>query len=250
MSFSIEERAAQLRRCAIATPGFLTVAEGDALAAAASHAASSRSGPLLEIGSYLGRSALFLASGILASGISTVLYSLDHHHGSEEMQAGWPDHDPSLVEAATGKMDSLARWRRRIEECAADDLVIGVVGASATIAANWSTTLSFVFVDGGHGEAVEWADYRGWAPKLAPGGLLAIHDVFPDPLDGGRPPYECYQHALASGRFVEAGVYAAESLRVLVATGESATAEGSAPKSSAAIPPERTSVASTTAAEE
>ena len=33
------------------------------------------------------------------------------------------------------------------------------------------------------------------------GGLLAIHDVFPDPADGGRPPYDVYLRALASGSF-------------------------------------------------
>ena len=152
---------------------------------------------------------------------------------------------------ATGKMDSLARWRRRIEECGADDVVIGVVGRSEIVAANWTTPLSFVFIDGGHGAEVEWADYRGWSAKIAPGGLLAIHDVFPDPADGGRPPYECYLDALDSGRFVEDTGYAAESLRVLVATGAGASKAGAAsPKSSLATPPANTSAAISTAASE
>jgi hypothetical protein len=44
--------------------------------------------------------------------------------------------------------------------------------------------------------------------------VLAIHDVFPDPADGGRPPYEdIYLPALASGRFTE--LSATGSLRVL-----------------------------------
>jgi hypothetical protein len=46
-----------------------------------------------------------------------------------------------------------------------------------------------------------------------PGGLLAIHDVFPDPADGGRPPYEIYRRALGSGTFEE--VETVGSLRVL-----------------------------------
>ena len=46
-------------------------------------------------------------------------------------------------------------------------------------------------------------DYEGWAPWVMPGGLLAIHDVFPDPADGGRPPYELYLRALAGGAYVE-----------------------------------------------
>ena len=213
-------RAEELASFAAATTGFLSLAEGLSLKRAAATAARSALGPLLEIGSYLGRSTLFLAAGVVEAGVPTVLYSLDHHHGSEEMQAGWPDHDPSLIDQASGKMDSLPRWRRRIEECHADDVVIGVVGRSDLVAANWTTPLSFVFIDGGHGADVEWADYRGWSGKLPAGGLLAIHDVFADPADGGRPPYECFVNALESGRFVEATPYAAESLRVLLATGD------------------------------
>jgi MMP 1-O-methyltransferase len=213
-------RAEELVRQAEATPGFLSPTEGRSLQRAAETATRTGLGPLLEIGSYLGRSTLFLAAGVVSAGASTVLYSLDHHHGSEEMQAGWPDHEPDLIDEATGRMDSLMRWRRRIDECAADDVVVGIVGRSDLVAANWTTPLSFVFIDGGHGADVEWADYRGWSEKLAAGGLLAIHDVFADPADGGRPPYECYLDALGSGRFVEATGYAADSLRVLLATGD------------------------------
>ena len=54
-----------------------------------------------------------------------------------------------------------------------------------------------------------------WAPKVAVGGLLAIHDVFADPADGGRPPYELYCDALASGRYVELEDAGCGSLRVL-----------------------------------
>jgi MMP 1-O-methyltransferase len=251
MSSAGHARAEELHRLAEGTTGFLSAVEGRVLRDAAARADSSRLGPLLEIGSYLGRSTLFLAAGIVEAGASTVLYSLDHHHGSEEMQAGWPDHDPSLVDASSGKMDSLNRWRRRIEDCGAADVVIGVVGRSEIVAANWTTPLSFVFIDGGHGTDVEWADYRGWSAKIAPGGLLAIHDVFPDPADGGRPPYECYLDALDSGRFVEATGYAADSLRVLVATGAGTSNAGAAaPNSSFATPPPNTSAAISTAASE
>ena len=244
-------RAEDLHRLAEATAGFLSAAEGRVLRDAAARADRSGLGPLLEIGSYLGRSTLFLAAGIVEAGASTVLFSLDHHHGSEEMQAGWPDHDPTLVDATSGKMDSLSKWRRRIEDCGADDVVIGVLGRSEIIAANWTTPLSFVFIDGGHGADVEWADYRGWSEKIAPGGLLAIHDVFPDPADGGRPPYECYLDALDSGRFDEATGYAADSLRVLVATGVGTSKAGAAsPKSTFATPPANTSAAISTAASE
>jgi len=46
---------------------------------------------------------------------------------------------------------------------------------------------------------------------------LIIHDVFPDPKDGGRPPYEIYCRALESGEFTE--MPATGTLRVLERTG-------------------------------
>jgi hypothetical protein len=208
-------RAQALLEAGRATPGFLPLDEAMALYAIAGRALRARPGPLVEIGSYQGRSTLFLAAAIAAAGDPpTVVFSVDHHRGSEEMQPGWPDHDPALVDPATGRMDSLARFRATIERAGAEDLVVGIVGDSAAVAANWSTPAALVFLDGGHGATVCWADYRGWAPQVAPGGFLVFHDVFPDPTMGGRPPYECFLDALASRRFVEDETAGCGSLRV------------------------------------
>ncbi len=141
------------------------------------------------------------------------MFSVDHHRGSEENQAGWEHHDASLVDARTGRIDTLPFFRRTIEDAGLEDVVVAVVGDSATVAAHWRTPLSLLFVDGGHGEVPARADYAGWAPWVMPGGVLAIHDVFPDPADGGRPPYDVYLRALASGSFRERA--AVGSLRVL-----------------------------------
>jgi hypothetical protein len=132
----------------------------------------------------------------------TVVYAVDHHHGSEENQAGWEHHDPTVIDARTGRMDTLPTFRATIDDAGLDDVVVGVVGRSATVAANWRTPLAMLFVDGGHGAEPARADYAGWTPNVAMGGTLAIHDVFPDPADGGRPPYEeIFLPALRSGRF-------------------------------------------------
>ena len=89
-----------------------------------------------------------------------------------------------------------------------------MVGPSPLVARHWTTPLAFLFIDGGHGVEPARLDYELWTPHVAVGGYLAIHDVFPDPADGGRPPYEqIYRPALASGRFVD--VSATGSLRVL-----------------------------------
>ena len=82
-----------------------------------------------------------------------------------------------------------------------------------------------LFIDGGHAEEHAQNDYAGWAPWLMPGGLLVIHDVFPDPADGGQPPYHVFLRALDSGAFEE--VEALGSMRVLRRTaGEAATLVG------------------------
>lgn len=187
--------------------------EGMALYRAALTAAQAVAGPILEVGTYCGKSAVYL--GAAAEGAGTVAVSVDHHRGSEENQAGWEHHDPTVVDPGTGRMDTLPFARRTLEAAGLEGRVVLVVGESVTVAAVWDRPLAFLFIDGGHGEAVAWADYRAWAPKVAPGGTLAIHDVFPDPADGGRPPYELYCDALASGRWVELPGAGCGSLRVL-----------------------------------
>ncbi len=194
-----------------AAKGFMPDDEGLALHAAGVAAASARLGPLLEVGTYCGKSALYL--GPAARHGETVLYTVDHHRGSEENQAGWEHHDPTLVDPATGRMDTLPVARRTVADGGLEDHVVLVVGPSTAVAAAWTTPLALLFIDGGHADDVAWADYHAWTPKVAPGGFLAIHDVFPDPADGGRPPYELYQRAVASGQFADDA--AVGSLRVL-----------------------------------
>jgi MMP 1-O-methyltransferase len=204
----------RLREAALAAVGFMPPDEGDALYAAARAAVAAVPGaPLVEIGTYCGRSTIWL--GAAARDAGTVLFTVDHHRGSEENQAGWEFHDASLVDGRTGRMDTLPVFRRTIEDAGLEDVVVAVVGPSPVVARHWTTPAALVFIDGGHGAEPARADYEGWSPVVAPGGRLAIHDVFPDPADGGRPPYEeIYRPALASGRFSE--LPATGSLRVLV----------------------------------
>ena len=139
--------------------------------------------------------------------------TVDHHRGSEENQAGWEHHDPSLVDPELGLMDTLPVFRATLARAGLEQHVVAVVGSSTTVAALWSTPLSMLFIDGGHAEEHAQNDYTGWARWLMPGGLLAIHDVFPDPAEGGQPPYHVFLRALDSGSFEE--VEALGSMRVL-----------------------------------
>lgn len=186
--------------------------EGDALHAAALEAADHAEGPFVEVGSYCGRSTVWLGGAARRAG--RTLFAVDHHFGSEENQPGWEWHEPDLVDARTGRMDTLPHMRATLVDAGLTDVVVAVVGDSPVVARSWSTPLAFLFIDGGHGVEPARLDYELWTPHVAPGGTLAIHDVFPDPADGGRPPYEqIYLPALASGAFTEIGVTG--SLRVL-----------------------------------
>jgi MMP 1-O-methyltransferase len=199
-----------LRAKAEAARGFMPVDEGEALYAAA--LAVAVAGPLLEVGSYCGKSAVYLGAAALERG--RVLFSVDHHRGSEENQPGWEWHEPDLVDQQLGRMDTLPVFRRTVHDAGLEGTVVAVVGDSPVVAANWGTPLALLFIDGGHGEEPARRDYEQWTPHVAAGGTLVIHDVFPDPADGGRPPYEqIYVPALASGRFAERR--AVGSLRVL-----------------------------------
>ena len=197
------------------TKGFLPDDEAEAL----HHAALVSDGPFLEVGAYCGKSAIWL--GAAARARETVLFSVDHHRGSEENQAGWDWHDPDLVDRETGRMDTLPFFRRALLAAGLDDVVIAVVGESATVGTAWATPLGFLFIDGGHGDDVVRRDEKAWVHHVAPGGRLAIHDVFPDPADGGRPPYELYCRVLRSGAFTEELDLGQGSLRVLRRTASS-----------------------------
>jgi len=202
----VDER---LRKAAEEAPGFMPADEGLALYTAA--LLGGAVGPILEIGTYCGKSTIYLAAAARSTG--SVVVTIDHHRGSEEHQPGWEYHDPSLVDPAVGLIDTLPIMRRVLHGAGVEDVVIPVVGRSATVARVWSTPLGMVFVDGSHTEESAQRDYESWAHFVLPGGLLVIHDVFPDPNDGGQAPFHIFERAMASGQFREQSVTG--SLRVL-----------------------------------
>ena len=201
------------RELALRTKGFMPADEGDALwDAAVAAAAAVPDAPFLEVGSYCGRSTVWL--GDAAERTGRILFAVDHHRGSEENQAGWEHHDPEVVDPRTGKMDTLPFFRSAIHDADLETSVVAIVGRSPLVARAWTSPLAFLFVDGGHGREPARQDFSGWVPHVASGGSLAIHDVFPNPADGGRPPYEeIYLPALESGDFAETS--ATGSLRIL-----------------------------------
>jgi predicted O-methyltransferase YrrM len=209
-----------LARLVEGVKGFMPADEGLAL-----HEAARRyltvGGVAVEIGTYCGKSTVYLGHAASVAGGRVV--TVDHHRGSEEHQVGWEYHDASLADA-DGRLDTLPELRRTLAAARLEDVVTPVVGRSADVASWWRHPIDLLFIDGGHTEAAARADLHGWSPWVRPGGALVIHDVFPDPADGGRPPYLIYREALDvgvgggekdnGGEFTEAGVTG--SLRVLV----------------------------------
>ena len=155
---------ADLLAAARATKGFMPDDEGLALHRLATERLPH--GPVLEVGTYCGKSAVYL--GAAAREVGGVVFTVDHHHGSEENQAGWEHHDPTLVDPRTGRMDTLPHFRATMEDAGLEDVVIAVVGDSTTVAAHWRTPLSLLFIDGGHGEAPAVAPASAsWARSTA-----------------------------------------------------------------------------------
>jgi predicted O-methyltransferase YrrM len=192
----IDQRAHEV---ALACKGFLDDEEGMRLFELAHiHA---HIGPVLEVGSYCGKSSVYLGSGVKSAG--GTLICVDHHRGNEEQQPGELYHDADLFDPRSGRMDSLRELRQTIHAAGLEDVTIVAVAASVHFARFWSAPLGMVFIDGGHSHAAAHADYEAWSPKVASGGILAIHDLFPDPNEGGQAPIEIYRRAMASGDFDE-----------------------------------------------
>lgn len=199
---------ADLRAKALAAKGFMPEEEGDLLYDVAERALAD--GPGLEVGTYCGKSAIYLGAAARAAG-STV-FTVDHHRGSEENQVGWEYHDATLADAEFGRLDTLPTFRHTLKHAGLEEEVVAVVGRSTTVSALWRTPLALLFIDGGHTDEHAGNDYTGWGRWVQHGGTLVVHDVFPDPADGGQAPYRIYLRALDSG-FEETRVLG--SMRVL-----------------------------------
>lgn len=179
--------------------GFLADDEAEALYQMALE--NSANGPVLEIGSYCGKSTIYL--GLAAQKNNSVVYALDHHRGSEEHQLGEEYHDKELYDEQAGLMDTFKDFRRNMRAAQLDDTVVPLVSSSAVVAKHWQTPLSMVFIDGGHSFEAALTDYQSWASWVKPGGILAIHDIFFSEAEGGQAPHTIYKLAKASGLFDE-----------------------------------------------
>jgi predicted O-methyltransferase YrrM len=209
LSSPLSPRAERLFALAEQVTGFMPADEGRALYDAAVRYLDGGVG--VEIGTYCGKSTVLL--GAAAQETGAVVYTVDHHHGSEEHQPGWEYHDTSLVDPVTGLFDTLPTMRHTLDAAGLDEHLVAIVGKSPVVARGWRMPLRLLFIDGGHTEEAAQRDFDGWARWVDVGGVLIIHDVFPNPADGGQAPFHIYQRALDTGAFREVAMLG--SMRIL-----------------------------------
>jgi predicted O-methyltransferase YrrM len=177
--------------------GFLDPAEGERLQDLAQQA--SRTATCLEVGSYCGKSTVYLGKGCAAN--NGIIYAVDHHRGSEEHQRGEEYYDAELFDQQLQVVDSFREFRKTIRAASLENLVVPIVATSQVAGRGWANPLALVFIDGGHSEEAAFTDLNTWSQHIIVGGYLAIHDIFPDPEEGGQAPYNIYKAALASGEY-------------------------------------------------
>ena len=156
-------------------------------------------GPVLEIGSYCGKSSYLI--GMAAKQRDSILFCVDHHQGSEEQQPGEEYFDESLYDETTGGIETFRFFRDTIARSSLADTVVPIVAPSETVGRCWQTPLSMVFVDGGHSFKDAFTDYETWSGHIMHNGFLVFHDIFLDPAKGGPAPGEVYELVLKDDRF-------------------------------------------------
>ncbi|NOX35714.1 MAG: class I SAM-dependent methyltransferase [Deltaproteobacteria bacterium] len=179
--------------------GFMDIDEAVRLYNIAARAAEK--GPVLEIGSYCGKSAYVIGSACKAK--DSVLFSIDHHKGSEEQQPGEEYFDPDLFDRDLSRVNTFPFFQRTISLTSLEDIIIPIVASSGAAGKMWQTQISMLFIDGGHSFEAVSRDYMTWACHIKQGGFLVIHDIFFDPEKGGQAPRRIYETAIESGEYEE-----------------------------------------------
>tara|TARA_B110000305_G_scaffold155163_1_gene171837 strand:+ start:563 stop:1174 length:612 start_codon:yes stop_codon:yes gene_type:complete len=175
--------------------GFMPSHEGEALASWAEE--FSKIGPLMEIGSFCGKSSIYM--GLEAKKLNQVVYTIDHHQGSEEHQLNEEYFDSEIYDQSLNEVNTFPLFRKNIKLFLLEDTVIPIVSSSENVSKGWNKNLGMVFIDGSHSLKSATLDYESWHSHIVKGGSLVIHDIYEDPNLGGQAPYEIYKRALSEG---------------------------------------------------
>ena len=150
-------------------------------------------GPIMEIGSYCGKSAIYLSKGAILN--DQLVYTIDHHFGSEEHQIKEEYFDSEIFDYKNQRVNTLPLLIKNINKIQVK-YIVPIVSNSVDIASKWNAKLGMVFIDGGHSFKAANNDYVSWSTKIKKNGALVIHDIFENPDEGGQAPFEIFQKAL------------------------------------------------------
>lgn len=150
--------------------GYLHPLEGFALMRLASMGEGV--GEIVEIGSFMGRSTAWLATGSMRAGREKV-HAIDHFRGSPEHQQGQKWEVREIVETGS----TLPKFRENIERAGVASHVTPMVSSSLDAVATWNSPVRLLFIDGDHSYEASRADFEAWAPFVVPRGYIAFHDI-------------------------------------------------------------------------
>ena len=175
--------------------GFMPSHEGLALTKWAEE--FSHYGPALEIGTFGAKSTLYIAAG--SSILNQLVYTIDHHSGSEEHQLGEEYFDPEIYDEKLGRVNTVPLMQSNLQQFDESKWIVPILANANSVAPSWGIELGLLFIDGSHTEISAMNDYDNWRSKLHSKGALVIHDIYEKPEDGGQAPYLIYQKALEEG---------------------------------------------------
>ncbi len=149
--------------------GWLSPAEGRQLADLAAQVEPNQT--IVELGSWKGKSACWLAAGS-RDGKGAKVYAVDHWLGSPETSHHFP--------SGSG-YTTFAEFDTNVRRFGLEDLIIPVTGLTTAVASTWHHKIGLLFIDAGHDYENVRADFLAWTPYLEPGCHLAFHDSgYPD----------------------------------------------------------------------
>lgn len=151
---SVEEA----KKAAMNAQGFLSEAEGRLLYRLAKNCRGS--GAIVEIGSWKGRSTIWLAFGS-KDGAGKKIVAVDPHMSSPEMPQG----------------NSFKEFRQNLKNAGVEEMVEPVVKTSEEAALGFRGKAEFVFIDGDHSYGHAKQDFELWFPKVEEHGVMAFHDT-------------------------------------------------------------------------
>ena len=151
-----------------------------------------REGVFVEVGAYLGRSTVYLASAVQRSRKRIRLYVIDLWDGwfYDGYRAQTPMPDAAEV---------YWQFLRNMHSCGVGHCVCPLKLPSERATGLFADgSVDFVYLDGDHGREAMRRDLDAWFPKVRPGGFLGGHDYLNDDFPGARRAVDdfCSEHGL------------------------------------------------------